>query len=85
MFGTTVSGFAKRLPILDLLLDLAFPKPLADGTLTGNSASVISGGNLNPVPNLLPMDVNSVSKTSLPNFGDLPSIPEPDQSDRYKK
>ena len=80
MFGTTVSGFAKRLPILDLLLDLAFPKPLADGTLTGNSASVISGGNLNPVPNLLPMDVNSVTKTSLPNFGDLPSIPEPDQS-----
>ena len=79
MFGTTVSGFAKRLPILDLLLDLAFPKPLADGTLTGNSAA-ISGGNLNPVPNLLPMDVNSVSKTSLPNFGDLPSIPEPDQS-----
>ena len=79
MFGTTVSGFAKRLPILDLLLDLAFPKPLADGTLTGNSAA-ISGGNLNPVPNLLPMDVNSVSKTSLPNFGDLPPIPEPDQS-----
>ena len=80
MFGTTVSGFAKRLPILDLLLDLAFPKPLADGTLTGNSASVISGGNLNPVPNLLPMNVNSVTKTSLPNFGDLPPIPEPDQS-----
>ena len=79
MFGTTVSGFAKRLPILDLLLDLAFPKPLADGTLTGNSAE-ISGGNFNPVPNLLPMDVNSVSKTSLPNFGDLPPIPEPDQS-----
>ena len=79
MFGTTVSGFAKRLPILDLLLDLAFPKPLADGTLTGNSAA-ISGDNINPVPNLLPMNVNSVSKTSLPNFGDLPSIPEPDQS-----
>ena len=83
MFGTTVSGFAKRLPILDLLLDLAFPKPLADGTLTGNSAA-ISGGNLNPVPNLLPMDVNSVTKTSLPNFGDLPSIPEPDQSTDIK-
>ena len=31
MFGTTVGGFAKRLPIMDLLLDLAFPKPLADG------------------------------------------------------
>jgi hypothetical protein len=26
------------------------------------------------------MDVNSVTKTSLPNLGDLPSIPEPDQS-----
>ena len=71
MFGTTVSGFAKRLPILDLLLDLAFPKPLADGTLTGNMGAV---------PNLMPIDVNSVSKTSLPNFGDLPSMPEPDQS-----
>ena len=71
MFGTTVSGFAKRLPILDLLLDLAFPKPLADGTLTGNMGAV---------PNLMPIDVNSVSKTSLPNFGDIPSIPEPDKS-----
>ena len=71
MFGTTVKGFAKRLPILDLLLDLAFPKPLADGTLTGNMGAV---------PNLMPIDVNSVSKTSLPNFGDIPSIPEPDKS-----
>ena len=79
MFGTTVSGFAKRLPILDLLLDLAFPQPLADGTLTGNSA-VISGGGLKPVPNLLPMDVNSVKKSSIPDFENLPSIPESDQS-----
>ena len=71
MFGTTVKGFAKRLPILDLLLDLAFPKPLADGTLTGNMGAV---------PNLMPIDVNSVSKASIPDFGNLPSIPEPDQS-----
>ena len=71
MFGTTVKGFAKRLPILDLLLDLAFPKPLADGTLTGNMGAV---------PNLMPLDVNSVSKASIPDFGNLPPIPEPDQS-----
>ena len=32
------------------------------------------------VPNLMPIDVNSVSKTSIPDFGNLPPIPEPDQS-----
>ena len=32
------------------------------------------------VPNLMPIDVNSVSKASIPDFGNLPSIPEPDQS-----
>ena len=64
-------GVAKKIPILDLLLDLAFPKPLADGTLTGNMGAV---------PNLMPIDVNSVSKQSMADFGSLPSIPEPDQS-----
>ena len=71
LLGGGVKGFAKKIPILDLLLDLAFPKPLADGTLTGN---------MNAVPNLMPIDVNSVSKTSIPDFGNLPPIPEPDQS-----
>ena len=71
LLGGGVKGAAKKVPILDLLLDLAFPKPLADGTLTGNMGAV---------PNLMPIDVNSVSKTSLPNFGDIPSNPEPDKS-----
>ena len=71
LLGGGVKGAAKKVPILDLLLDLVFPKPLADGTLTGNMGAV---------PNLMPIDVNSVSKTSLPNFGDIPSIPEPDKS-----
>ena len=43
MFGTTVGGFAKRLPIMDLLLDLAFPKPLADGTLESAQRMNIPG------------------------------------------
>ena len=43
MFGTTVGGFAKRLPIMDLLLDLAFPKPLADGTLENAQRMNIPG------------------------------------------
>ena len=71
LLGAGVKGFAKKIPILDLLLDLAFPKPLADGTLTGNMGAV---------PNLMPIDVNSVSKASIPDFGNLPPIPEPDQS-----
>ena len=71
LLGGGVKGFAKKIPILDLLLDLAFPKPLADGTLTGNMGAV---------PNLMPLDVNSVSKASIPDFGNLPPIPEPDQS-----
>ena len=71
LLGGGVKGFAKKIPILDLLLDLAFPKPLADGTLTGNMGAV---------PNLMPIDVNSVSKASIPDFGNLPPIPEPDQS-----
>ena len=71
LFGGGAKGVAKKIPILDLLLDLAFPKPLADGTLTGNMGAV---------PNLMPIDVNSVSKASIPDFGNLPPIPEPDQS-----
>ena len=33
LLGGGVKGVAKKLPILDLLLDFVFPKPLADGTL----------------------------------------------------
>ena len=62
MFGTTVGGFAKRLPILDVLLDLAFPKPLADGTLTGN---------MNAVPNLLPPVENQTNTSSALNFSEI--------------
>tara|TARA_R100001163_G_C5060708_1_gene197551 strand:- start:883 stop:2385 length:1503 start_codon:yes stop_codon:yes gene_type:complete len=71
LLGGGVKGVAKKIPILDLLLDLAFPKPLADGTLTGNMGAV---------PNLMPIDVNSVSKPSIPNFGNLPPITESDKS-----
>ena len=77
LFGGGAKGVAKRIPILDLLLDLAFPKPLADGTLTGN---------LNAVPNLLPSN-NQSSTTSMPDFNQMidgiqnPNVPSPENND----
>ena len=77
LFGGGAKGVAKRIPILDLLLDLAFPKPLADGTLTGN---------LNAVPNLLPNN-NQSSTTSMPDFSQMidgiqnPNVPSPENND----
>ena len=57
-----MKGFAKKIPILDVLLDLAFPKPLADGTLTGN---------MNAVPNLLPPVENQTNTSSALNFDEI--------------
>ena len=77
LFGGGAKGVAKKIPILDLLLDLAFPKPLADGTLTGN---------LNAVPNLLPNN-NQSSTTSMPDFNQMidgiqnPNVPSPENND----
>ena len=51
-------GLLKKLPIIDLLMDLAFPQPLADGTLTGAQQRNIPGtpvmrsNNTPPPPNL---------------------------------
>ena len=36
-------GTVKKLPLIDLLMDLAFPQPLADGTLTGAQQRNIPG------------------------------------------
>jgi len=62
LFGGGLKGFAKKIPILDVLLDLAFPKPLADGTLTGN---------MNAVPNLLPPVENQTNTSSALNFSEI--------------
>ena len=51
-------GLLKRLPLIDLLMDLAFPQPLADGTLTGAQQRNIPGtpvmrsNSTPPPPNL---------------------------------
>ena len=51
-------GLLKKLPLLDLLTDLAFPQPLADGTLTGAQQRNIPGvpvmrsNSTPPPPNL---------------------------------
>jgi len=51
-------GLLKRLPLIDLLMDLAFPQPLADGTLTGAQQRNIPGtpimrsNSSSPPPNL---------------------------------
>ena len=51
-------GLFKKLPLIDLLMDLAFPQPLADGTLTGAQQRNIPGtpimrsNNTPPPPNL---------------------------------
>ena len=51
-------GLLKKLPLIDLLMDLAFPKPLADGTLTGAQQRNIPGtpvmrsNSTPPPPNL---------------------------------
>ena len=51
-------GLVKRLPLIDLLMDLAFPQPLADGTLTGAQQRNIPGtpvmrsNSTPPPPNL---------------------------------
>jgi len=51
-------GLFKKLPLIDLLMDLAFPKPLADGTLTGAQQRNIPGtpvmrsNSTPPPPNL---------------------------------
>ena len=77
LFGGGVKGIAKKIPILDLLLDLAFPKPLADGTLTGNQ---------NAVPNLLPNN-NQSTTTSMPDFSQMidkiqnPNVPMQERND----
>ena len=77
LFGGGAKGIAKKIPILDLLLDLAFPKPLADGTLTGNQ---------NVVPNLLPNNDQSAT-TSMPDFSQMidkiqnPNVPMQERND----
>ena len=77
LFGGGAKGIAKKIPILDLLLDLAFPKPLADGTLTGNQ---------NVVPNLLPNNDQSVT-SSMPDFSQMidkiqnPNVPMQERND----
>ena len=51
-------GLLKKLPLIDLLMDLAFPQPLADGTLTGAQQRNIPGtpvmrnNSTPPPPNL---------------------------------
>ena len=81
LFGGGAKGIAKKIPILDLLLDLAFPKPLADGTLTGNQ---------NAVPNLLPNN-NQSTTTSMPDFSQMidkiqnPNVPMQERNDLLNK
>ena len=60
LLGGGVKGAAKKVPILDLLLDLVFPKPLADGTLTGNQ---------NNLPDLSPVPFNMTGESET-SFGD---------------
>ena len=66
LLGGGVKGAAKKVPILDLLLDLVFPKPLADGTLTGNQNN-LSGNVYSPDLSPVPFNMAGESETS---FGD---------------
>tara|TARA_S200000501_G_scaffold105404_1_gene98793 strand:+ start:1603 stop:3204 length:1602 start_codon:yes stop_codon:yes gene_type:complete len=58
-------GLLKRLPLLDLMMDLAFPQPLADGTLTNAQQRNIPGTPV--VRNNKAMDTSSFNITEVAN------------------